>query len=198
MHAARGVNGGDWRWRVLARSRTFLTCTLLASSWSYASKATAAPAAGHSKFGKTGTGLGIGASVGDPLGFSIKYFVRPQHALSGHVAYGLLHHGDGLVTVDYHWHTRPIGDSPIVQAMFYVGVGVGVAFWARPGPGALQGHERAAERGAGLILRAPALGLAYHWTRVPIDTAIELAWSPYIVMPDLRHLDASVKVRYFF
>jgi hypothetical protein len=170
----------------------------VAGLWLRPSPASAAPAKGRSKFGKTGTGLGIGGSFGDPLGFSLKYFLHPQHAISGHVAYGLLHHGDGIVTVDYHWHTKPIGDSPIVEAMFYVGLGVGLGFWARPGPDALQGHAREAARGAGLILRVPALGLAYHWTRVPIDTAIELAWSPYIVMPDLRHLDASVKVRYFF
>lgn len=150
------------------------------------------------KFGRKGTGLGIGGSFGDPLGFSLKYFLHPQHALSGEVGYGLLHHGDGMVTAAYHWHTKPIGDSPVVDAMFYVGLGVGVAFWGMPGPSGLQVHTRDEDRGAGLVLRVPAIGLAYHWKKVPIDTSLELAWSPYIVLPDLRHLDASIKVRYFF
>jgi hypothetical protein len=185
------------RRRVLTRWRAIVTGIGLTMGL-LGSEAWAAEPGGHAKFGKTGTGFGIGASVGDPLGFSLKYFLHPRHAISGHLGYGLLHHGDGLVTADYHWHSRPIGDTTIVEAMFYVGVGVGLAFWARPGPERLQGHERAAARGAGLILRVPALGLAYHWKRVPIDTALELAWSPYIVLPDLRHLDASVKVRYYF
>jgi hypothetical protein len=164
-----------------------------------ASTADAAEAIGRSKFGKKATGLGLGVSVGDPMGLSVKYFVHPSHAISGHLAWGLLHHGDGMLSVDYHWHSPPIGSSPIVDAFVYVGGGLGVAVWARPGPGRLQGHDRsAASGGAGLMLRAPALGLAYHWEAVPLDTAIELAWAPYLALPDLRHLDASIKVRYFF
>jgi hypothetical protein len=183
-------------------SRPWLACgsalvALLAGSTAHA--AGEPDAQGRVKPGKRGTGFGVGASVGDPMGLSIKWFMRPAHALSGHVAWGLLHHGDGLVEIDYHWHSPPIGDSPIVDAFVYVGGGLGVAFWARPGPGRIQGHDRRnASGGAGLVLRAPALGLAYHWTNVPIDTSIELAWAPYLVLPDLRHLDASIKVRYFF
>jgi hypothetical protein len=150
------------------------------------------------KFGRDHKGIGIGLSAGDPMGASIKWFVRIQHALSFHVAWGLLHHGDGLVTVDYHWHTRPIGYSEIVDAHFYIGGGLGLAFWARPGPPRIQIHARPSPSGAALLLRAPALGLAYHWKEVPLDTSLELAWSPYVVLPDLLHLDASIKVRYFF
>jgi hypothetical protein len=150
------------------------------------------------KFGRDHKGIGVGVSAGDPMGLSIKWFVRVQHALSFHVAWGLLHHGDGILSVDYHWHTRPIGYSEIVDAHFYIGGGLGVAFWARPGPSQIQTHTRTSTAGAALLLRAPALGLAYHWYRVPLDTALELAWSPYVVLPDLVHLDASIKVRYFF
>lgn len=160
--------------------------------------AVAQPESQPPKFGRKGKGVGVGISVGDPLGLSVKWFMRPQHALSGHLGYGLLHHGDGLLTVDYHWHTKPIGDSPIVDAMVYFGLGVGLGFWAMPGPAKLQGHDQTSTRGAALLLRVPAFGLAYHWTRVPLDTSLEIAWSPYIVLPDLRHLDASIKVRYFF
>jgi hypothetical protein len=150
------------------------------------------------KFGRDHKGIGIGASVGDPMGASIKWFMRVQHALSFHAAWGLLHHGDGIVSVDYHFHTRPIGHSEIVDAHFYIGGGLGVAFWARPGPPGIQIHDRPTRAGVGLLLRAPALGLAYHWRDVPVDTALEIAWSPYLVLPDLLHLDASIKVRYFF
>ncbi len=155
-------------------------------------------AIGRSKFGKKATGFGLGVSVGDPMGLSVKYFLHPSHAISGHLAWGPLHHGDGMASIDYHWHSPPIGDNPIVDAFVYVGGGLGVAFWAKPGPGSLQGHDRSSRGGAALMLRAPALGIAYHWDTVPLDTAIELAWAPYLALPDLRHLDASLKVRYFF
>jgi hypothetical protein len=150
------------------------------------------------KFGRAGKGFGIGVSLGDPLGLSLKYFLRPQHALSFHAAWGVLHHGDGLATIDYHWHTPVIGDSAVVDTRVYIGLGVGVAFWAKPGPSKLQAHDQTSPSGAALMLRVPAAGIAYHWTGAPVDTAIELAWSPYVVRPDLRHLDASIKIRYFF
>jgi hypothetical protein len=150
------------------------------------------------KFGRRHTGVGLGLSAGDPMGASLKWFVRVQHALSFHLAWGLLHHGDGMLSVDYHWHTRPIGSSEIVDAHFYIGGGLGLAFWARPGPPGIQIHERPTRAGAALMIRAPALGLAYHWRTVPLDTSLEIAWSPYVVLPDLVHGDVSIKVRYFF
>jgi hypothetical protein len=150
------------------------------------------------KFGRNGKGIGIGASLGDPMGLSIKWFVRAQHALSWHLAWGLLHHGDGLVQMDYAWHTKPIGSSDIVDAHFYIGGGIGVGFWAKPGPRGIQTHERPSRAGAGMIVRAPVLGLAYHWYKVPLDTSLEISYSPYLVLPDWLHGDASIKVRYFF
>ena len=149
------------------------------------------------KFGARNTGFGIGASVGDPMGLSLKYFITPAHAISGHVAWGPLHNGDGLVELDYHWHSPVVASNDSVDAHIYVGGGIGVGFWAN-GDGPLTISDRSSNAGAALLIKAPALGLAYHWRKVPVDTAIELAWSPYVVMPSLKHLDASVKVRYYF
>jgi hypothetical protein len=161
-----------------------------------AKKAKRSSRASDPKFGRKGKGFGLGVSAGDPMGLSVKYFFTPAHAISGHVAWGPLHNGDGLVELDYHWHSRVIGSSPIVDAHFYVGGGVGLGFWARDSR--LNPDEDRRNAGAALLLRAPAIGLAYHWSKVPLDTALELAWSPYIILPALRHLDASIKVRYFF
>jgi hypothetical protein len=149
------------------------------------------------KFGKNGRGLGVGVSLGDPLGFSLKYFIRPAHAISAELGWGILHNGDGIVSVSYHWHSPVIGKSPIVDTHFYAGIGLGVGFWAK-GDGPLNTDDRGTGGGAALLLRAPAIGLAYHWQTVPLDTSLELAWSPYIILPELRHLDAAIKIRYFF
>ena len=149
------------------------------------------------KFGRNHTGFGLGVSLGDPLGLSMKYFIRPAHAISAEFGWGILHNGDGIASVSYHWHSPVIGRSPIVDAHIYVGAGIGVGFWGRRRFG-LETDDRAAGAGAALMLRAPAVGLAYHWQTVPLDTSLELAWAPYIVLPQLRHLDAAIKVRYFF
>jgi hypothetical protein len=151
------------------------------------------------KFGKRGKGLGLGITAGGPSGASLKLFLHPRHALQVQLGYGLLHHGDGYASVDYLWHTPTVGDSPIVDASFYFGLGVGVGFWAKAGPGKLQAHDRKhPDGGAALLLRVPIGGIAFHWTEKPLDTAIEASWSPYVVLPDLRHFDVSLKVRYFF
>ena len=76
--------------------------------------------------------------------------------------------------------------------------GVGVAFWAKPGPANIQTHDQTSRAGAAMMIRVPVLGLAFHWIEVPLDTALEVSWAPYVVIPDLLHFDASLKVRYFF
>jgi hypothetical protein len=119
-----------------------------------------------------------------------------------------LHHGAGGISLDYLWHSRKIGSSDIVDAMFYVGGGVGMGVWGRttrfgydgPHYGGSYADSRAH---AGLMLRVPALGLAYHWLNVPMDTCLEGAWSPFVLEgPNARfgpaHVSVSLKLRYYF
>lgn len=163
-----------------------------------AARTSAAAPAPREKFGKKASGWGIGLSLGDVSGASVKYFLHPNHALQGQVGFGLLHNGDGIVSFEYLWHSNPIGESEIVDVLGYVGFGIGVGFWAGGGTSSVQIHARDSAAGAALMLRAPVLGLAFHWVGKPIDTALELSWAPYVVMPELRFLDAAIKVRYFF
>jgi hypothetical protein len=160
-------------------------------------KAVAAPAP-EGEFTTRARGWGVGLSVGDPLGASVKYFLHPNHALQGQVGYGLLHNGDGIVSFEYLWHSDPIGESPIVDVLGYVGLGIGLGFWATASPNALELYGRDSGAGAAMMVRAPVLGLAFHWVGKPIDTALELSWAPYLIMPELRFIDASIKLRYFF
>ena len=56
------------------------------------------------------------------------------------------------------------------------------------------------------MLRVPVLGLAFHWKKVPLDTVLEGAWSPFLpeivgghgAYVGLDHGDVSFKVRYYF
>lgn len=179
--------------------RSLCACVALGVSLA-ASSAHAGPQAPQEKFGKKAKGWGLGVSLGDVTGASIKKFLHPQHALQFHLGWAPLHNGDGIFSFEYLWHSKPQGESPIVDVMLAAGLGVGVGFWARE-TAALQLYGREATAGVGMLVRAPVLGLVFHWLEYPIDTALELAWSPYVLAvggSELRHGDASIKVRYFF
>ncbi len=149
---------------------------------------------------------GVGVSLGDPLGFTFKHFFSGNHAVQADFGWAPLHHGDGRLGADYLWHPVTFVSNEVLDFMPYLGVGLGMMFWA--------GHHGAFCRGRGhnidctdgyyrgggaaLFLRAPILGLALHWKDAPLDTVIEGSWSPYLVMPDLAHGDVSVKLRYWF
>jgi hypothetical protein len=162
-----------------------------------ASTSEAAPAP-REKFGRKASGWGLGLSLGDVSGASVKYFLHPHHALQGHLGFGLLHNGDGIFSFEYLWHSGVIGESEIVDVFGYVGLGLGLGFWAGGGTSALQLHGRDTSAGAAMMVRAPILGLAFHWIAKPIDTALEVSWAPYVIMPELLFIDASIKLRYFF
>jgi len=121
----------------------------------------AAPAP-RQKFGRKASGWGLGLSLGDVTGGSVKYFVHPHHAFQGQIGWGLLHNGDGIASFEYLWHSGVIGESDIVDVLGYVGLGVGVGDWAGEGVTALEMHVGDPGGGAAMMLRAPVLGLAFH------------------------------------
>lgn len=156
-----------------------------------ASEASAAPSPG-TRLASRGGNTGVGLSLGDPMGLSIKHFFHPSHALQFHLAWLPLHLGDGGVLVDYLWTPGVFVSNSTLDFMPYIGIGVGVGF---------------DDNQAGLIVKPP-LGLAFHWKDVPLDTVLEGTWSPYMIYgPCSRDRDAcfvaaagdiSIKVRYYF
>jgi hypothetical protein len=154
--------------------------------------------------------FGLGGSLGDPLGGSMKLFVHPQHALQFEFGWAPMHHGDGITHINYLFHFKPFVQHDVLDFGMYLGGGIGVAFWrARyydprncydpPGPDdwrcdgyydyAYGGHYGyygypyyRRRGGAGMIIRPPVLGLFVHFQDVPIDVGMEGAWSPYVVI----------------
>ncbi|MCH9684203.1 MAG: hypothetical protein K0V04_22410 [Deltaproteobacteria bacterium] len=166
-----------------------------------ATEASAAPTPGNKIRGRGGN-FGLGLSLGDPLGLSMKYFMAANHALQGDLGFAPLHHGDGRFGLDYLWHPGTFVSNSDLDFLPYLGLGAGMAFWAGR---YYYGHGDRRDRccggrggGVAMFIRAPILGLGFHWKKVPLDTMIEGAWSPYIVLPDLRHGDFSIKLRYYF
>lgn len=162
--------------------------------------AEAAPTPGGQIRGRGGN-VGLGASMGDPLGVSFKWFMAPKHALQSDFGWAPLHHGHGRFGADYLFHPGTFVNNDVLDLVPYFGVGLGVMFWGPYYHGRYHGrYDRYYRRrgGAGMFLRAPILGLSIHWKKVPLDTAMEFSWAPYIVYPDLAHGDFSFKVRYYF
>ena len=73
------------------------------SSFTLATEAEAAPTPGNKIRGRGGN-FGLGVSLGDPMGLSLKYFLAANHALQGDLGWAPLHHGNGRLGMDYLWH----------------------------------------------------------------------------------------------
>ena len=156
-----------------------------------ATEAQAAPSPGNRISGRGGN-TGVGLSIGDPMGLSIKHFFHPAHALQFHLAWLPLHLYDGGIGVDYLWTPGVFVSNSTLDFMPYLGLGVALGF----------DNDQ-----AGLIVKPP-VGLAIHWKEVPIDTVLEGTWSPYLIYGPCgggrsacfvgAAGDISIKARYYF
>ncbi|MEM7154445.1 MAG: hypothetical protein AAF799_16480 [Myxococcota bacterium] len=161
--------------------------------------AEAAPTPGNKIRGKGGN-LGVGLSLGGPMGASLKYFMAPNHAIQADLGWAPFHHGHGRLGVDYLWHPGTFVSNSTMDFLPYLGIGLGMAFWAGRGyyHGRHYDDRYRGGGGVGMFMRLPILGLGFHWKTVPLDTMVEGSWAPYLVYPDLPHGDFSFKIRYYF
>jgi len=140
--------------------------------------------------------FGMGFSFGDPTGLSFKYFIQPKFGLQWHVGWMPLHHWSGGFSVDFLWHPATIGTTSVMKMIPYFGGGLGCSFW----------DDSLYDKGKGfhfgLALRMLG-GLAFHWEKIPIDTVVEMGWTPHIfetnpIRFSPAHGDISIKSRYYF
>lgn len=177
------------------------------SSFSLATEAEAAPTPGNKIRGRGGN-FGLGLSLGDPMGLSMKYFMAANHAIQGDLGWAPLHHGNGRLGFDYLWHPATFVSNSTLDFLPYLGLGLGMAFWAGSyyygyhggrGRGYYGRDDYYYNRGGvAMFIRAPILGIGFHWKKAPLDTMFEGSWSPYVIYPDLAHGDFSFKLRYYF
>jgi hypothetical protein len=189
------------------------------SSFALATEAAAAPTPGNKIRGRGGN-FGLGLSLGDPMGLSMKYFLAANHAIQGDLGWAPLHHGNGRLGFDYLWHPATFVSNSSLDFLPYLGLGLGMMFWAGgyhygyhggcddyydPGhPRYDECYDRRDDyyyrRGGGvaMFIRAPILGLGFHFKKAPLDLMFEGSWAPYLIRPDLAHGDFSFKMRYYF
>ena len=155
-----------------------------------------------------GGNLGLGLTLGSPLGGSLKYFFSAPHAIQSNLGWGILHHGAGKWDLSYLWHPATIAKSSVVDLVPYLGAGIGFGIWGTGRRYYYCNGRYCDSYGGGaagsIFFRVPALGFALHWQQAPLDTVLEGAWTPGITIYrnnawfDVHQGDIFLGVRYYF
>src|SRR5690606_38357331 len=122
------ANAGRKRTRMTASTRGRWLGVALATgmglcSFALATEAEAAPTPGNKIRGRGGN-FGIGLSLGDPMGASMKYFMAANHAIQGDIGWAPLHHGHGRLGFDYLWHPGTFVSNSTIDLVPYLGLGI--------------------------------------------------------------------------
>ena len=128
--------------------------------------------------------FGAGATFGEPIGASLKYFLFDTLAVDGAIGWSTHDHSDFYVQNDLLWHNFNL--IPVSQGRAGVYVGGGWLF-----------RKRNSGEDDQFGLRAP-LGVAYLFENAPVDVFAEIG--PALdVTPDVRgEVTGGVGVRFWF
>lgn len=127
--------------------------------------------------------LGLGASIGEPTGVSVKYFFSDTFAIDGGLGWSFRDETDPHIHADALWHVNHLFDTPDGEVSLYFGVGGRVKF--RDHADDLVG------------LRFP-IGLSYRFDRAPVDLFVEVAPIFDFTPDDDWSFSALVGARYWF
>jgi hypothetical protein len=127
------------------------------------------------------SGFGLGLMIGEPTGFSGKYWISPWGAIDGAFAWSLDKNGKIQIHSDYLWHNYNIISVIKGKLPIYYGIGGRLVF--------------AADNIAGL--RGVA-GLDYLFANTPLDIFLELA--PILDLAPKVDFDfnGTIGIRYYF
>lgn len=126
-------------------------------------------------------GAGLGLIIGEPTGFSFKYWMSSTTAVDAALAWSFVDDGAFHVHADYILHSFDLIRIPEGKMPFYYGIG-----------GRLKtSHD------ARLGVRVP-LGLAYLFQRAPIDIFLEVVPILDLTPKTDFRINAALGARYFF
>lgn len=177
-----------WHKRLLIRTLAALfTCGLI--TWLEAPSARASEVGQSRKFG-------LGGMIGQPTGFTIKYFFKPQHAIQAALGVGWWGGHNLHIHADYAYHWYPTR-QPGFDLGVYLGGGLKFfVFYYHYNP-YWDDDRWSIDSRAGLGLRIP-VGVSFHVNKVPLDVFLEIV-PGMIFLPWLDVLvDGGVGVRYYF
>jgi len=102
-------------------------------------------------------GLGFGLIIGEPCGFSFKNWTGSKTAVSGGVAWSIVHSGSLHLHADYLLHNHRLVQVPDVKLFLYYGVGGRIK---------TKHQDR-------IGLRFP-VGLCYVFEKIPLDVYLDI------------------------
>jgi hypothetical protein len=128
-----------------------------------------------------GRGAGLGIIVGEPTGFSFKYWTSGTTAFDAALAWSFVDEEAFHIHVDYLLHSFTLITVPEGKLPFYYGIG---------------GRLKTADK-AKLGVRVP-VGLAYIFQSAPIDIFLEVVPILNFVPKTDFNINAALGARYFF
>jgi hypothetical protein len=135
--------------------------------------------------------LGLGVILGEPTGFSVKYWLDEEHAIDGAAAWSFWD-GDGFqLQGDYLWHNFDLLENPGgVNGKLPVYFGVGARLKFRDGEGRHDDDDTV------FGIRAP-FGISYLFDGEPFDLFAEVA--PILdLAPDVElNVSLAVGMRFY-
>jgi hypothetical protein len=128
-------------------------------------------------------GLGVGVILGEPTGFTMKYWLARNHAFDLGAAWAFEPNGYFELYGDYLFHFFDLIKVPRGELPFYVGVGARVAI---------------PDAGSTLVgVRIP-VGLAYEFEQVPVEVFVEIAPIVDVAPSTELRWNGGIGVRYYF
>jgi hypothetical protein len=125
-------------------------------------------------------GVGLGIIIGEPTGFSFKYWTSSTTAFDAALAWSFIDEGAFHIHADYILHSFNLIRVPEGKLPFYYGIGARLK---------TSGDTR-------LGVRVP-LGLAYLFQNAPVDIFLEIApILDFIPKTDFR-INAALGARYY-
>lgn len=126
-------------------------------------------------------GAGLGLIIGEPTGFSFKYWMSSTSAVDAALAWSFVDNGAFHIHADYLLHSFDLIRVPEGKMPFYYGIG-----------GRLKTTDDAR-----LGVRVP-LGLAYLFQKAPVDIFLEVVPILDLTPQTDFRINAAIGARYFF
>ena len=140
--------------------------------------------------------FGIGGMLGAPTGLSMKYFIKPKHALDFGVGFGWFGHAALYIHADYKFHITLTKKPKPFELLLYFGGGLKLFLWFNDHERKYWlGHKR--ESYVGLGIRIP-IGIAFHLNKIPLDIFFEVVPGIGLFPGFGMFLDGAIGVRYYF
>lgn len=148
--------------------------------------------AGASAMAQSNDTLGVGATIGEPTGFNLKYWLDGSHAVDGGIAWSMTENESLHLHSDYLFHKFDALHPPELEraATYYYGIGARIKFKDSDGNGRNEDDDLVG-------IRVP-LGFVYRFQTSPFDIFLEFVPILDVIPETDFDIAVAVGARYYF